>query len=487
MDFVFHTAKALKWRFWTGLYAIVFLLRPHFLSAQSAPTAEQVVTFYGTNGFLWDHLPPSHLDCSLASAADGNFYGVTVLGGPTYTGGPGPPANTFGTIFKLGPDGSLTTLAVFTPNIFHPEGNLLVASDGNFYGSAAGGDFYQGAIYRASLAGVLTNVFSFSGSNGFGANELVQARDGDLYGTTTFDSPSLPQLGFGTIFKVTTNGVLNLLFRFDGTNGCRPAAGLVEGPNGSLYGTTEAGGNGFNGSYGGWGTVFKITPDGGFSTLFAFDGTNGASPQAKLLVATDGYLYGTTYGGGSDNLGTVFKLSTSGELMRVVSFNGTNGHTPMAALIQATDGNLYGTTSLGGRVNAGTIFQLTPDGVLKSLWDLTGFEGGQYPGRLVQGPDGSLYCITAAGGRPMDGNIVRLKVPMTPSFRAVRLTDTGVALVWNAVTGEKCQLQYATNFDLPKWIDIGTPLTATNGLVTSIDTVSKTPPSCRFYRLTLLP
>jgi uncharacterized repeat protein (TIGR03803 family) len=126
-----------------------------------------------------------------------------------------------------------------------------------------------------------------------------------------------------------------------------------------LYGTT------FLGGANGYGTVFRMTTNGTLTPLASFGGTNGAQPQAALLLASDGNFYGTTGSGGAfTNLsgfgyGTVFKLTTNGTLTTLVSFNGTNGAYPLAGLVQALDGSFYGTTASGGTNDYGTIFRLT--------------------------------------------------------------------------------------------------------------------------------
>jgi uncharacterized repeat protein (TIGR03803 family) len=162
------------------------------------------------------------------------------------------------------------------------------------------------------------------------------------------------------VFKVTTNGVLTLLVSFNGTNGDNPQAGLVLGNDGNFYGTTANGGSGgcidYNGS--GCGTVFRLTANGVLTTLVSFNGTNGAHPQARLLLSTDGNFYGTTYGGGSSDNGTVFRVTTNGVLTSLVSFTGDNGANPRAGLVLGNDGYFYGTTAIGGPGGGGTIFRL---------------------------------------------------------------------------------------------------------------------------------
>ena len=136
-----------------------------------------------------------------------------------------------------------------------------------------------------------------------------------------------------------------------------------------------------------------------FKTLHRFDGTDGANPQAGLVQATGGNLYGTTYGGGANNAGTVFKITPSGTLTTLYSFCSqsgcTDGGSPYAALVQATDGNFYGTTP-------STIFKISPSGTLTTLYTFCSQSGctDGYDSRtaLVQDTDGNFYGTTANGG-----------------------------------------------------------------------------------------
>ena len=138
----------------------------------------------------------------------------------------------------------------------------------------------------------------------------------------------------------------------------------MQGSDGSFYGTTSDGGN-IIALRGGAGTVFKISTNGAFTSLYLFTGgDDGLNPCAALVKGSDGYFYGTTALGGtrvgSYGSGTVFKISTNGVLTTLYSFTGgTNGLWPGAALVQGSDGSFYGTTQYGGQGGAGTVFRLT--------------------------------------------------------------------------------------------------------------------------------
>src|ERR1022692_3047738 len=241
----------------------------------------------------------------------------------------------------------------------------------------------------------------------------VQATNGDLYGTTLSGGANHA----GTVFKITPGGRLTTLYSFcsqtNCTDGAKPYAGLVQAANGDLYGTTSGGGA--NGNYG---TVFKITQGGMLTTLYSFcsqtNCTDGATPFARLVQAANGTFYGTTYGGGANGgYGTVFKITPTGTLTTLHSFNGTDGDQPYAGLVQAADGDFYGTTGAGGANEYGTVFRITPGGTLTTLYSF--FTDGQYPyAGLVQDTNGDFYGTTLKGGANDGGTVFRLSVGLGP-------------------------------------------------------------------------
>jgi len=243
-------------------------------------------------------------------------------------------------------------------------------------------------------------------NNLFGGDEpvagLIQARDGNLYGTTPYGGVG----GYGTVFQITTNGVFTTLYSFTGgADGGDPLAGLLQAADGSLYDTTEDGGAHYDG------TVFRITTNGVLTTLYSFTGeADGYDPVAGLIQAADGNLYGTTPYGGVNYEGTVFQITTNGVLTTLYAFAGEgDGEEPVGSLIQAADGNLYGTTEFGGADGDGTVFQITTNGVLTTLYSFTGGLDGEDPmAGLVQAPDGVLYGTTPYGGANYDGTVFKI-------------------------------------------------------------------------------
>jgi uncharacterized repeat protein (TIGR03803 family) len=328
----------------------------------------------------------------LVQTSDGSFYGTTAYGG----------ANGDGTVFQMSTNGALTTLASFNgTDGANPSAGLVQGADGNLYGTTAyGGTYGFGNVFKITTNGVLTSLVSFeyAVNGGYPAAGLVQGADGNLYGTTLEGGSG----GGGTVFKMTPNGSLTTLVMFDGTygaqpNGANPEAVLIQGANGNLYGPTGGGGTDGNG------TVFSLTTNGLLTTLVSFNNDNGANPAAGLIQGGNGNLYGTTYWGGAGGYGTVFSLTTNGLLTTLVSFNNDNGANPEAGLILGTDGNLYGTTAAGGAYGAGTLFRLAGDGTLTTIISFAGTNGASPQAALVQGLDGNLYGTTAAGGFGYDG------------------------------------------------------------------------------------
>src|SRR5262249_30712969 len=150
-----------------------------------------------------------------------------------------------------------------------------------------------------------------------------------------------------------------------------PDAPLLQGRDGSFYGTTAYGGTN-DVSEGGDGTVFKITSAGSLTRLVSFNNTNGNDPEAALVQTSDGTLYGTTAYGGANGDGVAFKVTTNGVFTNLLSFNGANGAQPLAIYALGTDGILYGSTSASGLNNVpggnGTIFKITTNGALNTLY-----------------------------------------------------------------------------------------------------------------------
>ncbi|HXB02541.1 MAG TPA: choice-of-anchor tandem repeat GloVer-containing protein [Opitutaceae bacterium] len=305
-----------------------------------------LVSFSGTSGASLGSAPHG----SLVQGSDGNFYGTTQTGGTT----------NLGTVFKMTPAGVFTTLVTFSSgaNGQQPFAGLVQGTDGNFYGSTElGGGSSNGTIFKMTSAGSLTTLLSFDGvSNGREPKgNLIQGTDGNFYGSTVFGVTGNSN---GTIFKITPAGVLTTLYSFSGTDGALPQGNLLQGTDGNFYGITSGGGSSSDG------TVFKMTPTGSLTTLVTFTGPNGAFPRSNLVQGTDGNIYGATNNGGSSyvspstpGIGTIFSMTTTGVLTTLLSSSSTSGSDPFG-LVQATDGNFYTVTQTGGTSNVGAFIQL---------------------------------------------------------------------------------------------------------------------------------
>jgi uncharacterized repeat protein (TIGR03803 family) len=325
---------------------------------------------------------------ALIQANDGNLYGVTYGGG----------ANGTGTVFTITSAGVETVLWSFGSGTDgqNPYGRLVQAGDGNLYGTThSGGTHNMGTVFKITPTGTESVLWSFgSGVDGRGPyGGLVQATDGNFYGTTEGGGTH----GGGTVFKITPSGVETVLWSFgSGTDGQVPWGALIQAVDGNFYGTTGIGGAR------NVGTVFKITPVGVESVLWSFgNGTDGNSPYGSLLQASDGNFYGMTNNGGTNNLGAVFKVTPTGVETVLWSFgSGTDGQLPFGGgLIEGTDGNFYGLTSNGGTNNTGTVFQITPGGTERVIWSFGGGADGQDPyGSLLLGKNGFIYGLASGGG-----------------------------------------------------------------------------------------
>ena len=315
----------------------------------------------------------------LTQAADGSFYGTTSHGG----------AKKYGTAFHMTPDGTLTTIYNFTGTTdgSFPYSALVVGPDGNLYGRTQGGINGGGTVFQLTPAGVLTNISNFpaNASSGDGGTEpaLLLGADGNLYGTT-FASGTV---NGGTFFKMTLSGNTTILYHFgtNATDGTGPKGDLVQGPDGTFYGTTTAGGAG------GWGTIFQVTPAGVLTTLYSFQNkTDGQYPSGGLVQGSDGNLYGTTQTGGNDGsgLGTIFRLAIpsapSGPIVTAV----VNAFSNSPAIAPNTWVAIKGTN-------------LAPAGDSR-IWQSSDFVSNQMPTALdgvsvtINGEPAYVYFISAA-------------------------------------------------------------------------------------------
>jgi uncharacterized repeat protein (TIGR03803 family) len=337
----------------------------------------------------------------LMQGLDGNLYGTSEDGGSAYQG----------TIIRVSLAGALTNLYSFiAPNNGvtgvntsgdgeYPLGGLVQTLNSNFFGTTwQGGPSGYGTLFRVTNSSTVTYLDSFTGSQGaFPEDTLVQGTDGNFYGTA-FEGGSI---GYGSIFRMSPSGTVTLLYSFAAAgDGANPVAGLIQGSDGNFYGTTIAAGT-F-----GYGTAFSLNPNTlVFTTVATFDSINGGTPYGGLIQASNGLFYGTTSEGGANGNGTVYSLSTNTGVTTLFSFDYfTNGGFCVASLTQGTDGNLYGVTSDGGIGGQGTAFSITTNGSLTTLVWFDGYNGSAPQAALLQASNGSFYGSTVWGGAGYEPN-----------------------------------------------------------------------------------
>jgi uncharacterized repeat protein (TIGR03803 family) len=347
----------------------------------------------------------------LTEGSDGYLYGTTGAAGANGSGG---------TVFKITTAGVLTVLHSFINDTFTDgsvPSSVIQGADGNFYGvTSYGGATGNGAVFKVTPTGTETILHSFVNGNGDGANpsgNLIQATNGSFYGTAS----NAGAYGNGAIFEITPSGQESVLYSFNASanDGFRPSSGVIQASDGNLYGTTPGNGSNVNKDYG---AVFKVTLSGQETLVYTFQGqsaSDGQLPEAGLIQGVDGNLYGTTSEGGVGISGTVFKLTPAGVETVLSNFNAggstsVNGYSTIASLIQASDGNLYGINNLGGAHNDGTVFQVTPQGVTTLVYafgDNSG-DGAGPEANLIQASDGNFYGTTHSGGAYGYGTIFKI-------------------------------------------------------------------------------
>jgi uncharacterized repeat protein (TIGR03803 family) len=316
---------------------------------------------------LYSFCNPNTLPCpsgpvgGIVQGGDGNFYGATGSGGAT----------GYGTIFKITPTGELTTLYSFCSQQnctdgYDPGSGLIQGSDGNFYGTTLGPVF--GTVFKITPSGTLTSLSllpSYAQQDpGNNNSALVQASDGNFYGTTT----NLGVAQGGSVYRITPSGTVSTIYSFGNTfDGVSPFATLVEGEDGLLYGTSYGGlitvapGTYVNGD----GVIFSVTTSGELTTLYTFTGGgDGSSTDSQgLSLASDGSFYGVANKGGPGGDGSFYQISASGNFKTLYDFCGQSGcpdgEDPSGIILQGSDGNFYGSTQIGGADDLGTLFKVS--------------------------------------------------------------------------------------------------------------------------------
>ncbi|OGL20361.1 MAG: hypothetical protein A3F92_00145 [Candidatus Rokubacteria bacterium RIFCSPLOWO2_12_FULL_71_22] len=410
--------------------ALASLLVASSLGTASAQSFSVLHSFGGSDG--------RNPAARLMQASDGNFYGTTSSGGSATDC---PDQAGCGVIFMMTPGGAVSTLHVMTPAEGAQPSRLVQASDGNFYGVASrygigpptGCGFTNscGTFFRVDPDGTLTVLHNFGTTDpSWPTGGLLLASDGFFYGTT-----------LTSVYRVDTAGNFTTLHLFDrATEGSGLNGPLVEGSDGSFYGTAFEGGPPSScpdTTDGSCGTIFKIDNAGNVTVLHFFSPSEAFHPAAGLVLGQDGVFRGTTEDGGlhpSFGAGVVFEIDGAGTYSIVHYFdNGgyvPEGLAPRAGLLQTADGAFYGTASLGGLPVtspdvAGTVFRLDPAGNVTVLRTFTGPDGRVPLAALFQGSDGKLYGSTFVGGANDLGVLFQVD-PAAPLPVASLTFDPGV-------------------------------------------------------------
>ena len=336
----------------------------------------------------------------LTEAADGAFYGTTASGGAIDNGRSGA-----GTIFRITPTGGFSSLYAFpiddSGNV--PQGSVLVSPlflgpSGILYGVASSGGVgtqANGTMFRISTDGVFAKIHDFTYPAG-PSGQFVAGADGVLYGTTQAGGSG----GEGSIYQATTSGEVTLRYSFDPlrdrSEGASPEFGLTSANDGTYYGITTLG----TGSTG-TGTFFHFTPPNQVTSLANFQ---PFTVRGKLVLGIDGNFYCATNG-------AILRISRAGVITRVYTFAAGEG-LPQG-LILGRDGNFYGVALDGGRFFGGTVFKISRAGTFSLLYEFGGLaaEGRDPLSMLVQGRDGNFYGITQKGGSDAGaGTVYRVRV-----------------------------------------------------------------------------
>jgi uncharacterized repeat protein (TIGR03803 family) len=391
--------------------------------------------------------PPKNIRGDLLLADDGNFYVASFAGGSA--GG--------GAVARITPGGIVTVLGSLTGNDglgAQSYAKLIQASDGNLYGTTyLGGKDGRGTVFKQTLAGTLTTLYGFPSGKSqplLPYAGLLQAPDGHLYGSTMRGGAS----DAGTVFRLTLAGELTVLHEFNGKDGQNPEGTLIVGGDGNLYGTTLIGGENDRG------TIYRISTGGTYTVLYSFPAlgefntaglaTNdtGANPRSALLLAADGNYYGTAYQGGASGYGTVFRMTPAGTVTALYSFGGTprSGGYPLSGLTQDASGALYGTTEKGGHVNNGTAYRITTGGVYTMLHSFVGsIDDGQSPYATLLPLNGELYGVTYNDGIAGFGAVFKLVLPQAGVLPiqfsvapAEILIGGNATLTWSSPTASTC-------------------------------------------------
>jgi uncharacterized repeat protein (TIGR03803 family) len=411
---------------------------------------------------------------TIMEASDGALYGTTENNG-----------STFGSaLYQISKDGTGFTNLFFFP--YSPNAPPVEGTNGALYGTTRDGGavFTQfqlitnmGTVYRINKDGSGFSVILNFGDYTTGSvplAPLIRASDGALYGTT---------YGGSSMFKISEDGTFAQLHFYTYTNYNAPSGPMIEGNDGILYGTAGS-------------LVFKLNKDGSGYGVVLNGAITGGGGQPSLMQASNGFLYGTSYSGGSNASGTIFKLNKDGSQYAILhefvgtnvhAFMGTNGDgaRPLGAMVEGRDGILYGTTTGGGDYSAdtfwgaGTVFKINKDGSGYAVVHRFGLNEGEGPNGLTLGSDGSLYGTTVAGaGVASFGTVFALR--QQPVILPPIYWGTGVTLHFSALPGSTNQVRRVNDL-AASWVTLTSIIAPTNAVAVFVDPNPPRPNA--FYRI----
>ena len=421
-----------------------------------------VTPLYSFGAFPLDGVNPVAGLVQGANSGDGslNFYGTTQFGGN------GDSGTVF--VITISPAGNVSEKVLHSFSTtgndgLNPSSALIFGGDGKLYGTTLlGGSSNMGAVFQISTAGAETVFYSFGSNANDGATpyaSLVLASDGNFYGTTQYGGAH----NNGSVYQLTSAGVETAVYSFgsfagDGLNPRGSLVALSSGGTLSLYGTTQFGGTANQG------TVFSVVASPGSLTeslLHSFDvvSPDGTYPVSGLVLGGDGNLYGTTQYGGDLSGGTVFGITTTGTETLPYSL-GTNANDavyPLASLVLGNDGNLYGTSSSGGAKSNGAIFKV----LLTSP--------------VILPPVANDFAIVLTNGSPLTIDVVAQGSDSDPNSPALPITLTAVtpATLGTVTISGANTLLYTPYRNFLKYSGTDTfSYTISNGSATSTATVT---------------
>jgi uncharacterized repeat protein (TIGR03803 family) len=358
--------------------------------------------------------------------------------------------------------------------------SLIQATDGNFYGTGEGGLHERGQVFRMTPAGKITTIYSFcsqpncaDGADPFSAPIL--GSDGNLYGVIAAGGKN----DAGTFYRLTLDGQFTKLYTFCSSPGCGDGVfptGVIQASDGNFYGTTEVGGK-FN-----YGTIFQISPTGQFKLLYTFCSqahcADGLQPNFPPIQGIDGNFYGAAYSGGAFEGGVVYELTSSGTFTVIHNFcrNYCESGTGPETITQDASGNLFGTTAFGGRKHDyGTVFEITSTHQFNLLHKFLRTDAVNPNMGLILANDGNFYGMTQGGGASQEGAIYRI----TPEGAYTTLYSFAYPQGYDPFAGPLFQATngnfYGTTIYGPN-PNLGTIFSFTNGLSPLVETAPRAGP-----------